>query len=215
MSNKMTGFLAAGLGVLVAIGLVLIVMKLTGGDDNSALTAPSTTVTTLAPTTTAAETTTTAAATTTIAATTTTAAATTTTTEAPFQGDLSAKNCSTSGTPNAAMVTDIRAGEHSGYTRIVFNFSGDLPACYVNQLDPNTISVLVWGVSWTTPFAAGIFDGAGVFEVDLGSVDKVRDAGMGGGSGEWTFYIHTTTGGRPFSILTLDGPARLVVDVGD
>ena len=200
MSNKMTGFLAAGLGVLVAIGLVLLVMKLTGGDDNTALTAPSTTVTTLAPTTTTAETTTTAA---------------TTTTEGPFQGDLSAKNCSTSGTPNAAMVTDIRAGEHSGYTRIVFNFSGDLPACYVNQLDPNTISVLVWGVSWTTPFAAGIFDGAGVFEVDLGSVDKVRDAGMGGGSGEWTFYIHTTTGGRPFSILTLDGPARLVVDVGD
>jgi hypothetical protein len=213
MSNRMTGVVAAGLGVLVAVGLVLLLMTLTGGDDDgTALTTTSPTTTTVAPTTTAAVTTTTTAATTTAAVTTTAA---TTTTAAPFSGDVAAKNCPTAGTPNAASVTDIRVGEHSGYTRIVFDFSGDVPACYVAQLDPNTISVLVWGVSWTTPYAAGIFGPGGILEVDLGSVDRVRDGGMGGGSGEWAFTIHTTTGDRPFSIFTLDDPARLAIDIGD
>lgn len=214
MSNKMTGVVAAALGVLVAIGLVLLIMNLTGDDDGSALTvASSTTVTTAASTTTLPPATTVTTSPPATAATTTTAAPTTTT-AAPFAGDLSAKDC-VSGFPNAVGVTDIRIGEHDGFTRIVFDFAGDVPACYVSQLDPNTISVLVWGVSWTTPFAAGIFDGSGILEVDLGSVDRVRDGGMGAGSGEWTFLIHTNTGNRPFSIFTLDDPARLAIDIGD
>jgi hypothetical protein len=214
MSNRTTGVVAAGLGVLVAIGLVLLIMNLTGGDDGTAVTvATSVTTTTAAPTSTLPPATTVTTSPPTTVAPTTTAAATTTT-AAPFTGDLSAKNC-VSGFPNADRVTDIRIGEHDGFTRIVFDFAGDVPACFVTQVDPNTISVLVWGVSWTTPFADGIFDGSGILEVDLGSVDRVRDAGMGAGSGEWTFYIHTNSGDRPFSIFTLSGPARLVIDVGN
>jgi hypothetical protein len=217
MSNRMTGVVAAALGVLVAVGLVLLIMTLAGGDDDATAVTTTTTFpasTTAAPTTSAADTTSTAAITTTAALTTTTAAATTIT-EVPFSGDVAAKNCPATGSPSAERVTDIRVGEHAGYTRIVFDFSGDVPACYVAQLDPNTISVLIWGVSTTTPYDGGIFGADGILEVDQGSVDRVRDGGMGGGSGEWTFTIHTTTGNRPFSIFTLDDPARLAVDVGD
>jgi hypothetical protein len=219
MSERMKGILAGAIGVLVAIGAVLLFQSLTA-DTDTTLTAPSSTTvpvtTTVTPTTSTASTTT-VAPTTTAVATTTEAPTTTaapTTTEAPFSGDTTAKNCGT-GNPLAATITDVRVGEHTGYTRIVFDFSGAVPNCYVNQLDSNHISVLVFAVSGTPPYAAGIFDGSGKLDVGLGSVIEVIDAGMGGGSGEWVFTISTFDGNRPFAISTRSAPSRLVIDIGD
>lgn len=200
MSDRMTGVVAAALGVLAAIGIVLLFMVLSG-DGETALTAATTTTST-----------TTTIVTTTEA--TTTTAATTTTTEAPFLGDLESKTCDATGSPNAGTITDVRFAEHDGFTRIVFDFSGEVPACFVSQLDTTTISVLVIGVAGDPPYEAGIFDASGDLAVGLGSVIEVIDAGMGAGSGEWTFHITTFEGNRVFSIFTLEDPSRLAVDVG-
>jgi hypothetical protein len=215
MSDKMTGLVAGALGVLVAIGFVLL-FTLLNDDGTTTLTAPSTTTTTLATTTstTAVVTTTTICCTSTTAAPTTTSAAPTTS-EAPFLGDLTAKNCEATGSPSAGTITDVRFAERDGFTRVVFDFSGDVPACFVSQLDPNTISVLVIGAAGDPPYAAGIFDALGKLNVGLGSVIEVIDAGMGAGSGEWTFNITTMDADRIFSIFTLADPSRLAVDIGD
>ncbi|MBI5158391.1 MAG: hypothetical protein HZA58_10350 [Acidimicrobiia bacterium] len=213
MSDRMTGVVAAALGVLAAIGIVLLFMVLSG-DGETELTAATTTTSTTTTIVTTTEATTTTAATTTTEATTTTAA-TTTTTEAPFFGDLEAKNCDATGSPNAGTITDVRFAEHDGFTRIVFDFSGEVPGCFVSQIDTTTISVLVIGVAGDPPYEAGIFDASGDLAVGLGSVIEVIDAGMGAGSGEWTFHITTFEGNRIFSIFTLEDPSRLAVDIGN
>ncbi len=212
MSEKTTALVAGALGVLAAIGIVVIFMMLSD-DGETALTVATTTTTTIATTTT--EATTTTAATTTTTAATTTSAATTTTTEAPFTGDLTSKNCDATGSPSAGTITDVRVAPHDGFTRIVFDFSGDVPDCFVSQTDSNHISVLVIGAAGDPPYAAGIFDGDGKLDVGTGSVIEVIDDGMGAGSGEWAFTITTFDGNRPFSIFTLGTPSRLAIDVGN
>ncbi len=210
MSEKMTRALAATLGVLAAIGVVLLITMISD-DGNAPLTAPSTSSTTVATTTTLATTTT--IADTTTEATTTTAAPTTT--EAPFAGDLSDKTCETGGFPAAGTITDIRFAQHEGFTRIVFDFDGEVPACFVTQQDPSTISVLVFAVAGDPPFAADLFDETGTLVVGTVSVVAVSNGGAGGGSGEWTFTITTLSPDRPFSIVTLGDPSRLAIDIGD
>lgn len=213
MSDRTAGIIAGALGVLAAVGIVALFMVLSG-DGETTLTAATTTSTTTTTIATTTEATTTTTAATTTEATTTTAAATTTT-EAPFFGDLEAKNCDATGSPNAGTITDVRFAAHDGYTRVVFDFSGDVPGCFVSQLDPNTISVLVIGVAGDPPYAAGIFDAFGDLAITTGSVIEVSDAGAGAGSGEWTFTITTMDADRVFSVFTLADPSRLAVDIGD
>ena len=122
MSDRFrTTTLAAIGGLITGLVITLAVIMLTsdGGDDTAATTAPTTNPSTTLPTTTAPTTTTTAAPTTTAA----TTSSTSTTTTIPFPGDLSTKGTdSITGTPGA--LTDIRLGDHDGYTRIVFDFEG-------------------------------------------------------------------------------------------
>lgn len=98
-------------GVIAAVMVLLTIMWLTGGDDEIAVS----TTTTEATTTTAATTT----------EPTTTTAATTTTTAAPaFSGDTSPKsNDAIVGDPEA-FLTEVRFGEHAGFIRVVFEFTG-------------------------------------------------------------------------------------------
>lgn len=219
--DRMTGVIAAALGVLVAIGVVLLILSLNDDGGGGAATTTTAATTTVAPTTTTATSTTTGssttAATTTTPTTTTTTTTTTapTTTAAPFTGDLADKNCPGSGFPNAGRVIDVRIGEHVGFTRVVFDFEGEVPDCFVETWigDPNRISVLVWGTSGP---AAGLVGPGGVIAtVSTGSVTLIRSEGMGGGSGEWVFSITTSTPNRPFSIFTLASPSRLAIDIGD
>ncbi len=204
MSDKLVGALAAALGVLVAVGLLLLITTLTG-DDDTALTVPSTS--TLATTTTAA--TTTSAATTT--APTTTAPTTTT---VAFAGDITDKNCETDGSPEAGAITAVRFAQHPGFTRIAFDFDGAVPACFVTQIDASTIAVTVWSVAGNPPYGAEVFDGSGTFAIGTEQVVAVTDAGLGGGSGEWVFHIVTLGPDSPFLIQTLEGPSRLSIDIG-
>ncbi len=207
MKERTTGVVAGLLGVLAALGLVLLIMTFTGGGDQSTISAPSTT--TLPPTTTAASTTT--AVTTTLAPTTTAAVTTT----IAFSGNLEDKNCEAgSSFPEAGAITAVQFAQHPGYTRVVFDFDGAIPACFVEQIDPTTIAVIVWGVAGDPPYPAGIFDGSGTLAVGTEQVVAVSDAGMGGGSGEWVFHIVAMATDRPFRILTLENPSRLAIDVG-
>ena len=207
MKERTTTVVAASLGVLAALGLVWLIMTFTGGGDDTTITAPSTTTlppTTVAPTTTAASTTT-AAPTTTLAPTTTIA----------FAGNLDDKNCDVADSvPEAGTITAVRFAQHPGFTRVVFDFDGAVPACFVEQLDPTTIAVTVWAVAGDPPYADGVFDGTGTLAAGTEQVVAVSDAGMGAGSGEWVFHIVTISPDRPFTIQTLVGPSRLAIDIG-
>lgn len=212
-------YLAILIGVFSALVILLAVVLLarTGGDDapDSTVAAPATTAatttTTLQVTTTDAPTTT--AIPTTTGATTTTTPATTTTTEAPFVGDTDWKGCAASGS-SAGTVSDIRFAQRDGFTRVVFDFTGGIPACNVGYADPHTIAVIVHPIDIANPFAPGIFDGSGQLQVGTISVNRVGGGGMGGGSGEWEFSIDVA-GTRPFNVFTLESPSRLAIDIED
>jgi hypothetical protein len=226
--------LAVLAGILGTLLLLLIILLLTrdGGDgtagDTSTTAAPATTATTAVPTTTAPPTTATTAAPTTTATTTTTTTApattttttttaapttTTTTTVPPFSGNTDWKNCTQSG-PDPGKVSDVRFAQREGFTRVVFDFTGGVPACAVGYADPTTLAVIVFPVDIADPFAAGIFDGAGHLDIGTISVVRVDSGGMGGGSGEWQFDIQLT-GTRDFHVFTLEDPSRLAIDIAD
>jgi hypothetical protein len=207
----------AGVLIVVAAIVIVVLVQRNGGDAVAATTIPTTTTTqtTITTTTTAPATTTTTTTmpTTTTAPTTTTTAPTTTL--APFDGTLADKHCGGGGFPTAGTITDVRFAEHDGYTRIVFDFSGDPPACFTTYSSPTTIDVTMWAVTGAPPYAAGIFDGSGTKAIGVGSVTAIHDLGMGAGSGEWTFTISLATSDRTYRVSTLDGPARLVIDIQD
>lgn len=219
-------FLAIMIGVFAALVILLgiILLARSGGDDDSTATtaaAPATTAaaTTAAPTTvastTAAPTTvapTTTAPTTTVAPTTTTSTTTTTTT-VPFDGDTDWKGCTASGAA-ADTVSDIRFAQREGFTRVVFDFAGGIPACNVGYSDPHTLALIVFPVDIANPFAAGIFDGSGQLQIGTTSVNRVTSGGMGGGSGEWEFTIDVD-GTRAFRVFTLENPSRVAIDIED
>ena len=200
------GITIAVLGGLFVAAATLLVVLLLAGDGGGA-------TTTIAGGTTAAPTT--SATTTTAESTTTTAAATTTTsTLPPFAGDLEDKTGPAQGTP-VGRLSGLRSASHEGFTRIVFDFpEGGIPGYWIGYTGSNTLTVLLYPMSWGNPYDDGIFDAGGRHPVGLGSVEDVRDGGMGGGSGEWSFQIWVTEQ-RPFLVGTLDGPPRIYVDIGD
>lgn len=124
-SRSLTTVLAVLGGLVAGLVLVVVVILVTSdGDDGTAATtstAASTTTTEASTTSTSEPTTTTASSTTTTQPATTTTTSTTTT--LPFSGDIDPKGIDAStGTPGA--LTDIRVGDHEGFTRIVFDFEG-------------------------------------------------------------------------------------------
>lgn len=210
------GILVAVLGGLfVALATVLVIVLVSrdgGGTTTTAAAGTTGAETTLASTSTSAATTTSGASTT--AATTSTAAPTTTTTAAPFAGTLDQKTGAAQGIPAGRLIA-IRSAGHDGYTRVVFDFAaGGIPGYWVGYNSANVLTVLLYPMDTTTPFDVGIFDGSGTHLIGEGSVTSVRDAGMGGGSGEWAFDI-LLTGQKPFMVGTLADPPRLYVDIAD
>jgi hypothetical protein len=203
-----------GLFVATATLLVVLLLARDGGGATTTTLAGGTTGTgatsTSADGTTAPPTTTTAVATTA----TTTTTTTTTTTLPPFAGDLEDKTGPAQGTP-VGRLSGLRSASHEGYTRVVFDFpDGGIPGYWIGYTGSNTLTLLLYPMSWGNPYDDGIFDAGGSHPVGLGSVEDVRDGGMGGGSGEWTFQIWVTEQ-RPFLVGTLDGPPRIYVDIGD
>lgn len=217
------GMIAAvlgGLAVALAAVLVIVLVSRDGSETTTTLAADTTAAPTTAPTTTTAAPDTTAASTTeattatTAAATTTAAPTTTATTVPPFDGTLDAKSGPQQGTP-AGRLDDIRAADHAGFARLVFDFpAGGIPGYFISYTGPTTLTANFYPLSWTTPYDAGIFDAGGNHAVGEGSIVRVHDGGMSAGSGEWAFEIIVTSQ-KPFRVGTLDGPPRIYVDIGD
>jgi len=218
--------LAILIGVFAALVILLAAVllgRVAGGEGTVAATT-GTPATTAAPTTAAATTAapttsapTTAAPTTTAASSTTTTSTSTTTTSTtttvPFSGDTDWKDCAASG-PAAGTVSDVRFAQRPGFTRVVFDFAGGIPACNVGYADPHTLVIIVHPIDTADPYAAGIFDGSGQLQVGTISVNRVNSGGMSGGSGEWEFSIDLD-GTRAFHVFTLEAPSRLVIDIED
>lgn len=210
------GILVAVLGgLLVTLAAVLVILVLSrDGDGTSTTAAAGDTAATTAATTTQAPTSTEASTTSAASTTAATTTTTTTTTVPPFAGTLDDKTGPVQGSP-AGRLSDIRAGAHPGYTRVVFDFpAGGIPGYWMGYTNATTLSIVFFPLSWTTPYEPGIFDAGGNHAVGLGSVVRVRDAGMGAGSGEWGFEIIVTSQ-KPYLVGTIDGPPRIYVDIGD
>jgi hypothetical protein len=118
------------------------------------------------------------------------------------------------GSPGGRLLR-IRSAGHADFTRVVFDFApGGIPGYWIGYTDATHLSVIVFPIDWGNPYDAGIFDGGGVHPVGIGSVASVLDAGIGGGSGEWSFNI-VVSSQKPFLVGTEDGPPRIYIDIAD
>ena len=207
--------LAVLIGVFAALVILLAAVVLTRGSGGGAAAATTTTSTsttsTTTTTTTLPPTTTTSTSTTSTTTTTTTLPATTTT--APFDGTTDWKNCAAAG-PDPGRGAAVRFAQREGFTRVVFDFDGDVPACSVGYGDPHTLAVIVWPIDGADPYDPDIFDWSGLLQVGTISVNRVSAGGMGAGSGEWEFTIDLA-GTRKFRVFTLQAPSRVAIDIED
>jgi len=209
---------------------VLVLVLAACGDDDAGTTTTAAPTTTAATTTTEATTTTssTAATTTTAAPTTTSSTAATTTTAAPppFSGDTSTKGSSgITGSPGA--LTDIRIGEHSGYTRVVFDFEGSgehwwtvgyVPdvvgggsgePCGVSGAAVLSVEAQFASAFWVDQTYFGPTEFSPTFDSSVVQVkfcedfEAVLQVGIG------------VTGEKPFNAFVMQDPLRLVIDIAD
>jgi hypothetical protein len=169
---------------------------------------------------------TTAATTTTAAATTTTAAATTTI--APFDGDTDDKT----GAGAGGLLTDVRIGDHDGFTRIVFDFQepafpnwefGYVPGEIHGMIEPeggwvegDAFLIARFQPSMTAdisgPDVVITYDGPRRIDVGVGSVVQLLIIEDFEANLWWAIGL---TGEKPFRVGTLTGPPRVFVDIAD
>ena len=225
-------------GVIIALVLVLVALMFTAGGGQDAF-ITDTTGTTATATTTAATTTTTAAAPTTTAppvttsssaatTTTTTPAATTSSTVLTFAGDTSTKTAASTGTPGSAL-TDIRTGDHTVFTRVVFDFEGEGTPAYEVGYEPGPTFIGSGGGDPKSPAGAAflvvrIFPGL-TYDVDDFSQTYLGPTEFDPGLGpivEIAFvdefeadmmWVIGLTGERRFDVSTRVDPQRLVIDI--
>lgn len=210
------------LGVAFALGVLVLIITLSGPHDPNATT------------TTAAETTTTAApdtTTTTEPATTTTAAETTTTAAGvDFADDVDeVLNTDIEGDPGPSLM-DIRFGAHPGYARIVFDLTGSgTPMYHVRYEDPpfytdgegaeveiNGEAFLVVTMSPVVSYDPESEDFELVYTGDRelypGLAPIVEVINTGDFEGQMTWIIGLT-GQKGFRVEILQDPLRLVIDI--
>jgi hypothetical protein len=225
-------------GLIVAIVLTLVVLVFSAGRGQDAAitdTVPTTT-TVVATTSTDAATTSTAADTTT---TTTAPAATTTTVAAPSTSegpidptvfDTSTKTAETTGDPGSAL-TDMRLGDHSTFTRIVFDFDGDGTPSYEIGYEPGPTFSGSGGGTAVSPrgsafLAIHVFPGL-TFDVDDSTPTYLGPTSFAPGLGaiaEIAFvddfeadmlWVIGLNGERGFDVSTRVDPQRLVIDIAN
>jgi hypothetical protein len=211
------------LGVAFALGVMVLIITLSGPHDPNAAT-----------TTTLADTTTTTAAdttTTTEPATTTTAGATTTTAaDVDFADDVDeVLNTDITGDPGPSLM-DIRFGAHPGYARIVFDITGSgTPMYHVRYEDPpfytdgegaeveiNGSAFLVVTMSPVVSYDPESEDFELVYTGDRelypGLAPIVEVINTGDFEGQMTWIIGLT-GEKGFRVQILQDPLRLVIDI--
>lgn len=212
------------LGVAFALGVMVLIITLTGPHDPNA-----TTTTSLADTTTTTGTVETT--TTTEPATTTTAGATTTTAaEVDFADDVDeVLNTDIEGSPGPSLM-DIRFGAHPGFARIVFDLTGSgTPLYHVRYEDPpfytdgegaevdiNGSAFLVVTMSPVASYDPESEDFELVYTGDrelypgLDPIVEVINTGDFEGQMTWIIGL---TGQKGFRVEVLQDPLRIVIDV--
>jgi hypothetical protein len=226
------GILVAVLGgLLVALAALLIIFLVARDDDGATTTGVASTTETTPPTATSGANTTTepgmTTTTTATPATATTAAATTTTT-APFAGDTAPK----SGAGAFGLLTDVRIGDHEGYTRIVFDFQepdfpnwefayvpGEIEGMVVPEggwVEGDAFLVARFQPSSTADLSGSevvmTYDGPRRIDAGLGSVVQLLIIEDFEANLWWAIGL---TGEKPFSVGTMTGPPRVYVDIAD
>ena len=221
--RRSTMVLAVIAGVLVAVLVFVVILLTTGGDSTTTSTEAATTS---GVSTTTATTTTTPTTTTTVATTTTTGGTTTST--IPFAGDTTTKsNPTQEGSPGPTL-TDVRSGDHEGFVRVVFEFTGT--------------GTPMWDVGYAAPPFTGGGSGENVpvlgsaflkvhvmpgtrYDIDDGTLVYTGDTMIDPGldpiveirfvddfEADMVWVIGLTTE-RPFTAEVLQDPLRLVIDI--
>ncbi len=229
-------FIALGVigGIIIALMLVLVVLMFTAGGGQDAVVtntteSPTTSTTAVVTTTTEATTTSEAPATTTSAAVTTTSApGTTSSTIVAFAGDTDTKVADSTGTPGSAL-TDVRLGDHSAFTRVVFDFVGEGTPAYEVGYQPGPTFVGSGGGDPKSPAGSSfllvrIFPGL-TYDVDDFTPTYLGPTEFSPGLGpiaEIVFvddfeadmvWVIGLTAEKGFDVSTRTDPQRLVVDI--
>lgn len=120
-----------------------------------------------------------------------------------------------------ATTTDVRAGLHPGYDRLVFEYAGERrPQFTINPvvppftLDPSGLPLTVQGAQFARIRLDGIvvgYSGATSFRPGGPFITDVERQGEAEGQQSW--IVGLTTGACP-RVLGLSGPSRWVVDFG-
>jgi hypothetical protein len=218
------GILVAVLGGLLVALAALLIIFLVARDDGGTTTTISTTATTAPADTTTGASTTAAPATTSTVPTT----STTTTTTVPFAGGTYPQ----SGAGAFGLLTNVRVGDHDGYTRIVFDFQEpDFPnwefAYVAGELEGMVEQEGGWvqGAAFLVarfqpsgtadlsgPEVAMTYDGPRRIDVGTGSVVQLLIIEDFEANLWWAIGL---IGEKPFSVGTMTGPPRIYVDIAD
>ena len=219
-------------GLIIAIVVTLIFLLFTAGDGQSAaitnITASSATTTTIEATTT---TTTAPPSTTTTAVTTTTTVPSSTTTEVtadPSEFDTDTKTAESTGDPGSAL-TAVRTGDHTTFSRIVFDFDGDGTPMYEvgyesgptftgsgggDPVAPNGAAFLVVrivpGLTYDVDDFSPTYLGPTSFDPGLGSIVEISFVDDFEADMIWVIGL---TGEEGFRVSTRIDPQRLVIDI--
>ncbi|WP_407713011.1 hypothetical protein [Corynebacterium camporealensis] len=127
--------------------------------------------------------------------------------------------------PAQLVVTDVRVGKHSGFERVVFEFSGNgTPGWFVdytdtpsqlgsgNAIEFNGNTALNVNIDGTTyPFELDISDPhLGVTEGTGDIITEVIPTGTFEGRSQFVVGLSSA---HPYSVQVLRGPSRLVIDI--
>ena len=234
-------------GLIIAVVLTLIVLLFTAGDGQVAAitnitpssapttTAPATTTATTIPatTTTVEATTTTPPSTTTTAVTTTTTVPSSTTTEGtadPSEFDTDTKTAESTGNPGSAL-TAVRTGDHTTFTRIVFDFDGNGTPMYQvgyesgptftgsgggDPVTPDGAAFLVVrivpGLTYDVDDLSPTYLGPTSFDPELGSIVEISFVDDFEAEMVWVIGLTEEEG---FQVSTRLDPQRLVIDIAN
>ena len=129
-------------------------------------------------------------------------------------------------TTERAQITDVRVGTHSGYDRVVFQFTAGLPQISIDAVlppfyrdasgEPLTVAgthflkITMHGASKVTPDGGITYTGPTTFEPGFDQIVQLIEGGDFEAVSTW--YLGLDPGGC-IRVLTLAAPSRLVIDI--
>jgi hypothetical protein len=129
-------------------------------------------------------------------------------------------------TAGRAQIIDVRVGEHDGYDRVVFEFSGGIPQTLIEAVlepfyqDASGLPLTVNGTAFlkvtmhnasrVSPDGVVTYTGPTEFDPDLPQVVHLIEGGDFEAVSTWYLGLN---GGGCIRVLTLPTPSRLVIDI--